>query len=330
MEIDLPTIDGYVVIAGPPDSTGELTELITAQQAHFGARTTVSEDLVSTWVTKVGTEHIQVRTTDSGILVAASIYENPEPHIRSHTRVWVRPDHLGNGIGSALTAWGISKARSDVSNAPDGTRIINTCAPREAGDTAGGLLEENGYHVARYFLEMTIELDHDMGQAGFPDDVTVRTIREEDGTGLIADTQHEAFRDHFGWVDRSAEARHAEWDHWRASDLWENELVWIVESDDQVVAILTAIDAYGSSEDIGYIAVLGVLKKWRGLGIARALLSTAFAEFRRRDKRAVVLHVDADSLTGATRLYEHVGMRVTEREASYEIEIRPGKDLAVR
>ncbi|GMQ92670.1 MAG: hypothetical protein BMS9Abin12_0147 [Acidimicrobiia bacterium] len=330
MNTPLPSIDGYEAIAGPPPSLGELTGLIRAQQVHFGARTTASEGSISILLTDHEIEHIHIRMLSSGLLVAASTYQNPEPYIQSYTRVWVHPDHMDRGIGSALTDWSVAKARNDLSRAPVGTRITNACSAREAKATAGHVLEHYGYHIARCFLEMTIDLDHGVESATFPDDVSVRTIRDEDGIDLVADAQHEAFRDHFGWVDRPAAARYAEWNNWRASDLWKNDLVWLVEADTGVVAVLTAIDAYGSSETTGYIAVLGVLKEWRGKGIAQALLATAFAAFQRRGKESVVLHVDADSLTGATRLYERMGMRITEESASYEIEIRPGKDVVVR
>jgi GNAT superfamily N-acetyltransferase len=45
----------------------------------------------------------------------------------------------------------------------------------------------------------------------------------------------------------------------------------------------------------------------------------AFAEFHRRERRTVALGVDAESLTGATRLYERAGMRV---DRVYELSIR--------
>jgi mycothiol synthase len=43
-----------------------------------------------------------------------------------------------------------------------------------------------------------------------------------------------------------------------------------------------------------------------------------------RGKRGCDLHVDADSLTGATRLFERVGMRAHPRFALWEKELRPG------
>lgn len=51
-----------------------------------------------------------------------------------------------------------------------------------------------------------------------------------------------------------------------------------------------------------------VAKAWRG----RALLLAAFGELRLRGIAAVDLGVDSESQTGATRLYEQVGMRSSD------------------
>jgi ribosomal protein S18 acetylase RimI-like enzyme len=48
-----------------------------------------------------------------------------------------------------------------------------------------------------------------------------------------------------------------------------------------------------------------------------ALLLNAFRQFHERGERRVGLGVDADSPTGATRLYERAGMRVVEETAVY-------------
>ncbi len=61
---------------------------------------------------------------------------------------------------------------------------------------------------------------------------------------------------------------------------------------------------------------------WRRRGIAEALLQTSFAEFFRRGERRIALGVDAQSSTGATRLYESVGMHVHYRVVVYEKELR--------
>jgi len=43
----------------------------------------------------------------------------------------------------------------------------------------------------------------------------------------------------------------------------------------------------------------------------------------------VGLGVDAKNKTGATRLYKRVGMHVNQEIVHYEIELRPGRELAV-
>ena len=66
------------------------------------------------------------------------------------------------------------------------------------------------------------------------------------------------------------------------------------------------------------MGILGVLKPWRNRGIGRALLLHAFAEFRRRGLAKGSLGVDAENISGAVRLYESAGMRVTHRFDIYE------------
>ncbi len=74
----------------------------------------------------------------------------------------------------------------------------------------------------------------------------------------------------------------------------------------------------------GYVAALGTRRPYRGKGIASALLRHVFRTLLERGKRGCDLHVDSDSLTGATRLYERVGMTAHPRFATWEKELRPG------
>jgi mycothiol synthase len=64
--------------------------------------------------------------------------------------------------------------------------------------------------------------------------------------------------------------------------------------------------------------VLGVRARWRRRGLGLELLYHSFAEFAARGYPAVILGAEAVSPTGADRLYERAGMRVTHRRARYE------------
>lgn len=78
----------------------------------------------------------------------------------------------------------------------------------------------------------------------------------------------------------------------------------------------------------GWIDVVGVRRPWRGRGLGLALPRHAFGEFYRRGVTRVELSVDAESLTGAPRLYRRAGMSVIQSYILHQKELRPGRDLS--
>jgi mycothiol synthase len=77
-------------------------------------------------------------------------------------------------------------------------------------------------------------------------------------------------------------------------------------------------------ERIGWVRNLGVRRDWRGRGLGLALLQHAFAAFYAHGYTCVGLGVDAQSPTGATRLYQRAGVRVTEEYETYQKTLLPG------
>ena len=75
---------------------------------------------------------------------------------------------------------------------------------------------------------------------------------------------------------------------------------------------------------MGWVGTLGVVPEARGAGIGRALLLRSLAEFASRGERRVGLAVDAANETGATRLYESVGMRTTFGAITYVKDLSAG------
>jgi mycothiol synthase len=71
----------------------------------------------------------------------------------------------------------------------------------------------------------------------------------------------------------------------------------------------------------GWVGTLGVRRAWRRRGVGEALLRRSFALLHARGLRKVRLGVDAENLTGATRLYERVGMNVLRRSNTWEREL---------
>jgi mycothiol synthase len=85
------------------------------------------------------------------------------------------------------------------------------------------------------------------------------------------------------------------------------------EGDEVVAAEINAL-RYG----YGWVGSIGTRRQWRGRGLGRVLLLAAFGEFYRRGERRIALAVDAGNETGATKLYESVGMRIAWQADVYE------------
>jgi mycothiol synthase len=327
-------IDGYTAAVGPPDAISDVSDLIAVVETSIDGSTTVTESFVRMILDSpevdAEADNLTVHSAATADLVAFGHYRNPDPHIESITLGWVHPDHLGLGLGRAVVGWGIDRSRSMLPDAPPGTRVTNRCQISENNHGAARLLSDLGYEADRHDFEMRLDLDASVDVAPLPDGVTVRTMSGSADLEIVEGVTTAAFRDHYGWVESTPEARAERWHNYRAMDEWDDDLVWIAETADGAVGALVGLATHGSHTEVGYVGSLGVLREWRGKGLARALLTRAFAEYRRRGKQAVNLDVDADSLTGATRLYESVGMRRVKSETSYLLEIRPGTDLVVR
>jgi mycothiol synthase len=102
--------------------------------------------------------------------------------------------------------------------------------------------------------------------------------------------------------------------------------LWTLAVDDASGAVVgTCLGKIAGTS--GWISSVGVRRPWRGRGLALALLRHNFAAFHGRGIRKVGLNVDAESITGAPRLYARAGMRVTEEYLLYRKELRPGTTL---
>jgi GNAT superfamily N-acetyltransferase len=326
--------DGFTVTNRAPEDLNEVVVLVGAvQQKHEG----VASATESFWGVLMADPEVdperdllQIRTADTGQLVGFGRYSNYPPHVESGTQGFVHPDHEGVGLGTYIVTWGIDRSKQLVDKAPTDAQVTTVGGVVASNVAARELFEANGYSVSRYFLEMERALDTPVEVEPMPDGVVVRQMRGVEDIEVIVDPITEAFQDHYGHTPSERESEVEQWHRWRGTEEWDDSLVWIVEADGVPIAVNVAITALGARLDTGYIASLGVIRAWRGKGIARALLTTSFAEFQRRGRRIVALHVDADSLTGATKLYESVGMHESERTLEFTRQIRSGTDVVVR
>ena len=83
-----------------------------------------------------------------------------------------------------------------------------------------------------------------------------------------------------------------------------------------------------SDAETAYVEHLAVLRDFRRRGIAQALLRQIFYVAWKNGKKGLSLHVDSQSLTGATKLYEGVGMKPGQFWDQYSKTLREGENLS--
>lgn len=180
------------------------------------------------------------------------------------------------------------------------------------------LLEQNGLSLVRYELQMRCVLaETDVPSLIVPEGVTLRKHRRPHDDRAANAALNEAFRDHWGSVELSDE----QFAHFLDCGEIQSDASVIAWAGQEIAGACyndfspTRLERLGSSD--GYVAVLGVRRPWRKRGIAATMLVWTLREAAARGLEAVSLHVDAENITGAKRLYERVGFREVERFLVY-------------
>jgi mycothiol synthase len=210
----------------------------------------------------------------------------------------------GRGIGAALAG------RYEESARASGAVSLRTfLLPEDAAAVA--LFVSRGFREVRRFYEMAIELGGPPPEPVLADGLELEPFREEDARAFH-DAAGEAFSENWDFVGMPFDEW---WDLRRGQHEDEQGPLWFVVRDGGEIAAAVRNEVRAAG---GFVGLLGVRRAWRGRGLGRALLHRSFGEFWRRGLRRVTLGVDSENPTGATRLYESVGMVVESTNATYE------------
>ena len=185
-------------------------------------------------------------------------------------------------------------------------------------DTAyADLITGHGMTPVRRFFRMSIDADSPEVPAEappLPEGVEI-VVRDDDETRrAIYQLDRESFREHWGWADYPYD----DWiEHMTASPSFDPSDWWLLTVDGEPAAICLLSESRAELGE-GYVGVLGVLKEFRGRGLAQLLLRRAFVHYRSRGRQRISLGVDATNTTGAVALYEKVGMSAVLVMEAYE------------
>ncbi len=252
-------------------------------------------------------------------------------HVRCQAYTTVHPDWLGRGIGRFLAGWLARRGELNVPQAPEGARVVleqhvNSCNP-----AAYDLLASQGYRHIRDSYQMRIEFGAPPPTPVVPEGIVIRPINGEEDRRAAMYAAYESFRDHWGAIDEPFEQYYTRWKDMVERSPDYDPSLWFVALDGETAAgVSICWPRFEEDDRMGWVGTLGVRRPWRKRGLGLALLQHSFGEFFRRGKLRAGLGVDAASLTGATRLYERAGMSVSRQYHLFELELRPGEDLALQ
>lgn len=220
---------------------------------------------------------------------------------------YVHPELRGLGVGGKLVDLTEESARARGAVAVQNAIV-------SADHAAAEVLEQRGYRPIRHFYRMAIELGDEPPEPAWPEGIRVELFAEADAEAFH-DAIEDAWQDHWDYSPRPFEQFR---ERLLEGPRYDSGLWTVAWSGDEIAGgTICEAGVY----DMGWVRSLSVRRPWRRHGLGMALLLNAFRQFHERGERRVGLGVDADSPTGATRLYERAGMRVVEETAVYRKEL---------
>jgi mycothiol synthase len=271
------------------------------EELLLGRPSQIGVNDVREWLSRADLANDSILYEEDGAAAAVGWVDVPDGDDPAFAIGVVHPRFKGRGLGAELVAWNESRAAGRA-------RRIHAIAL--GADTAGqALLAGHAYDEIRRFYEMAIEQTEPPPPV---EHVVVETVQEADLRDFF-EALEEAFRDHWEHHPRPFEEwwqRHADNPNLDLS-LW-----FLIRGEGGEVAAATRNEANRNGG--GYIGALGVRRAYRGKGYAKALLQHSFRAFYERGLPRVTLGVDAQNPTGATHLYERVGMHVELENVVFE------------
>jgi mycothiol synthase len=302
------------------DAPAVASLIAACQQTDSGRPEMTTEELLQDWHgIDLSEEAVVVVDRDGHIVGSADILN------RSYVSVlvygYVHPEHRGWGVGRFLVEWGEQWARDRMHLAPPDARVSVRHYVLVSHASARALIESAGYTPIRGVYVMEIDLE-ESPVSHWPTGIMVRTFVPGQDERAAYEAHEDAFRDHWGRPRGTFE-------HFLSMTQqpdFDPALWFIAQNRDEIVGVTLAKTVAGR----GWIDVVGVRRPWRGRGLALAMLQHTFAAFYERGVQNVGLSVDAESLTGAPRVYYRAGMRVTQGYVIHEKELRAGVDLCMQ
>jgi mycothiol synthase len=326
--------DGYQVRPASFDDLPQVVAMFNAAEVErTGAGDWSIEFIRQNWGDpgfELATSTRLVAAPDGSIVGLVELWDDIDPPATPWIGLRVHPQWHSAGIGCALVAWVLETSKRALDRLPADARLAPKIAAPATHRPSIELFDSMGMTPCRYSWRMLIDLQEAVPEPQWPAGIQVRTLRYPEDLEATYRAEQEAFEEHWGYVKSSFEEGFKQWKNQRfeASGL-KPELWFLALEGDQIAGQINCMERAPMDAAKGWIHTLGVRKAYRRRGIGQALLLHTFRALQQQGVPAAYLFVDAANKTGATRLYQRVGMRVELEITYYELELRPGRELAV-
>jgi mycothiol synthase len=308
---------GYSIRAPTLEDAEEVADLIAGcEMAEGDQPQRTAEEVREDWM-DIGLADEAVMITDPSGRLAAYADLSDRGHVRISVYGYVHPDFIGRGLGSVIVRWGAAWTAKHLDRAPAGSRVVVEHYIRSTNAAARALMEAHGYDLVRTVYVMAEELDT---VPGVPEveGISIRRYKSEEDEQSLFDVGEEAFADMWDRAPSTLER----WTSGSRLPSFDPGL-WLLAQEDGTGSIAGfAMGQRVPGTENGWVNSLGVRRAYRGRGVGLFLLTSLFAAFFERGIRYVELSVDAESPTGAPRLYRRAGMEVSKSFHIYRREIR--------
>jgi ribosomal protein S18 acetylase RimI-like enzyme len=241
----------------------------------------------------------------------------------------VHPNHRRRGLGTFLLSWADARAAALLRALPDDrTKVLRIEFPGRRDD-AVPLYERRGFALHHVELEMERDLRSAIPEAPLPAGLALAEW-SPDLAPRFYETCVDAFSDRPGpmWTQD-------EWVGGFGGGALRADLSWLALAPDPagnpqaggdgregVGYVLCDVRDTRDGGKVGAVRQVGVRPRWRGRGVASALLCAAMRAFRAEGAGRAVLDVNVDN-PRARRVYERLGFVVT---GSFTVYTKPPRD----
>lgn len=229
--------------------------------------------------------------------------------------IYWRKEWFGTPLPDLLFELSESKCRDMAGAMATDLELVFSSWTMKQAQARHAVFKDHGYQDVRYFFTMTRDCGEAVGHYPLPEGIVIRGAEESENRKVF-DAFNEAFHDHWGYAERNDEDFIA----WRQGRHFQPELWKIAWQGDQVCGtVLNYVDEAENEEfqrKRGYTETITVRRKWRGKGIAKAIIAESIRMFTAMGMEECALGVDADNLSGALKLYQSLGFKETEDQTS--------------